>query len=391
MKRKRGPLELRAENIKTLLEKRAVLLEEIENITKTAKTEVRAFTDEEVSKFDDLEKQIKAIDKTVEIEARATALEIDEAKKYKKDESIDSVNELEVRAFANFIRNVVEQRADVNLTTTDNGAVIPKSIAKRIIETIKDICPIYAMAEKFNVKGELSFPVYDEKTQKITCAYQTEFNEMASNTGKFTNVVLKGYLAGALAKVSKSLVNNSDFDLVSYVVKKMAEAISEFLEHELLVGTTDKMTGALSTTNLLNAASATVITADELISLQMKIKKIYQKACRWTMNMKTFEVIRKMKDGQGNYLLIKDARDEELWRLLGKPVELSDNMPDIATETKPILYSDYSGMYVKFSENINIEVLRERFATEHALGVIGWVEADSNIVEPQKIAALKMA
>lgn len=391
MKRKRGPLELRAENIKTLLEKRAVLLEEIESITKTAKTEVRAFTDEEVSKFDDLEKQIKAIDKTVEIEARATALEIDEAKKHKKDESNDSVNELEVRAFANFIRNVVEQRADVNLTTTDNGAVIPKSIAKRIVETIKDICPIYAMAEKFNVKGELSFPVYDETTQKITCAYQTEFNEMASNTGKFTNIALKGHLAGALAKVSKSLVNNSDFDLVSYVVKKMAEAISEFLEHELLVGTPDKMTGALSTTKLLNAASATVITADELISLQMKIKKIYQKKCRWTMNMKTFEVIRKMKDGQGNYLLIKDARDEELWRLLGKPVELSDNMPDIATGKKPILYSDYSGMYVKFSENMNVEVLRERFATEHALGVIGWVEADSNIVEPQKIAALKMA
>lgn len=385
------PLELRAENIKTLQEKRAILLEEIEVVTKTAKAEVRAMSEDEVKKFEDLESQIKAIDQTISIEERARGLEIEKAKTEKSKVASEQENEVEVRAFANYIRGVVEQRADVNLTTSDNGAIIPKSIAKRIIETIKDICPIYSMAEKFNVKGELSFPVYDESTQKITCAYQTEFSEMESSGGKFTSITLKGYLAGALAKVSKSLVNNSDFDLVSYVVKKLAEAISDFLEKELIVGTADKMTGALSTLNLTNAASATVITSDELISLQMKIKKAYQKACRWTMNMKTFEAVRKMKDGQGNYLLIKDAREDEQWKLLGKPVELSDNMPDIATGKKPILYGDYSGVYVKLSENINIEVLRERFATEHVIGVIGWVEADSDIVEPQKIAALKMA
>ena len=204
MKRRRGPLELRAENIKTLQEKRAILLEEIESITKSAKAEVRAFTNEEVTKFDDLEKQIKAIDTTIAIEERAHALEIDKAKS--KDDVVknEGENEAELRAFANHIRGIIEQRADVNMTTGDNAAIIPKSIAKRIIETVKDICPIFAMAEKFNVKGELSFPVYDEKTQKITCTYQTEFNELASTGGKFTSITLKGYLAGALAKVSKS-------------------------------------------------------------------------------------------------------------------------------------------------------------------------------------------
>ncbi len=382
-------LELRAGNIKSLEEKRAALVEDMEKLVNSAKNEVRAMTEDETTKFDDLEKQIKSIDKTIDIEKRARELDIKESKEKQEEQKKVGGDDPEVRAFDNYIRGVIEERADVNLTVGNNGAVIPKTIANKIIEKVKELSPIYQKATKFNTKGELSFPVYDESTQKITCAYQDEFASLTSTSGKFTSVALKGFLSGALSKVSLSLVNNSDFNLVDYVVLKMAQAIAEFLEKELLVGTPDKMTGALSTANIVTTAASTAITADELIDLQMELPQVFQKDAVWTMARSTFKAIRKLKDGDGNYLLNKDATMEFGWELLGKPVYISENMPVIAAGAKPVLYGDLSGIYVKLAEDVNVQVLRERYADEHAVGVIGWVEADSKIVETQKIAALK--
>jgi HK97 family phage major capsid protein len=74
------------------------------------------------------------------------------------------------------------------------------------------------------------------------------------------------------------------------------------------------------------------------------------------------------------------------YRLLGKPVYLSDNMPK-----DQILYGDYSALSVNIRENISIEVLREKYATQHALGVVAWMEFDARVTDNQKVAVLKLA
>jgi HK97 family phage major capsid protein len=66
-------------------------------------------------------------------------------------------------------------------------------------------------------------------------------------------------------------------------------------------------------------------------------------------------------------------------------------MPEIATGNTVIYYGDFKGLATKFSENINIQVLRERYADEHADGVIGWFEFDSTVEDNQKLAKLTMA
>lgn len=125
----------------------------------------------------------------------------------------------------------------------DNGAVIPTSIANKIIGMVKEISPLYQRATHYNVGGNLTIPSYDESTQKITMAYATEFTALTSTSGKFTSISLSGFLAGALTKVSISLVNNSKFDIVSYVIRKMAEAVAEWIENELINGTASKIEG----------------------------------------------------------------------------------------------------------------------------------------------------
>ena len=91
-------------------------------------------------------------------------------------------------------------------------------------------------------------------------------------------------------------------------------------------------------------------------------------------------------------LVDQDIKNPLSYTLLGCPIYESDNMPKIATGQKAIVFGDMSGIYTKIvADSLEIQVLLEKYADEHAVGVIGWVEADSKIVETQKIAVLKMA
>ena len=66
-------------------------------------------------------------------------------------------------------------------------------------------------------------------------------------------------------------------------------------------------------------------------------------------------------------------------------------MDDIAANKLAVLYGDYSGLSVNFREDIGIEVLREAYHTQHAIGINAWVEFDAKVENAQKIAKLTMA
>ena len=93
----------------------------------------------------------------------------------------------------------------------------------------------------------------------------------------------------------------------------------------------------------------------------------------------------------GHYMLQDDVSLPFGTSLLGKPVYVSDQMAEIATGNNVIYYGDFKGLATKFSEDINIEVLREKYADEHAVGVVGWFEFDSKVENNQQLAVLQMA
>ena len=375
--------------LKMLMERRNKIAADMKAMVDSAKTENRAMTDEENTSFENMDKDFKAVVATIKAEERARDLELSVVSTERKDEL--NKDEAEVRAFANYIKGVVEERAEVNLTTSDNGAVIPASIVNKIIKKVIDISPLYQLATRYNVGGTLSVPYYDESTQAITMAYATEFAELESTSGKFTSIQLTGFLAGALTKVSKSLLNNTNFGLVDFIINAMSETIARFIEKELINGTTDKVTGLSGVTSgqTKETASATAVTADELIDVQEIVSDMYQAGAVWIMHKATRTAIRKLKDGEGNYLLNRDMSAKWGYTLLGKDVYVTDNMPAMASAKRSIFYGDFTGLAVKVAENPSIEVLREKFATQHAIGVVAWMEIDAKIENAQKISCLK--
>lgn len=386
-------------NLKALTEKKAEKQNEMEKLLNNVKAEERAFTEEESELFRKLESEIGLINETMSAitKGRELTKEPDEEKKEedKKEEEEMKENEKrelqEEKAFEQFIRGVIlEERADVNLTKGDNGAVVPTSIAKKIIKKVYDISPILEKSTRYNVKGNLEIPYYSEDSSaKVNMAYATEFTSLESNVGSFANIELTGYLAGALAKISKSLVNNSDFDIVNEVINIMAESIALFVEGELLNGTDGKVSGlAGGVTQTITTAVGTAITADEIIKTKRKVKQRFQKNAIWIMSPETLTAISLLKDSNDRYLLQDDLTHDFGYTLLGKPVYESDNMAEIGAGNTVIYYGDMSGLATKFAEELELEILREKYADQHAVGVVAWMEFDGKVEDAQKISKL---
>lgn len=383
-------------NIKALQETRAEKVEELKLLYATLESEERAITEEEENQVRAIQEEIDNIDKTTkileDIQKRLAGKVEKESRGESEDEEEQVRAEEEEKAFEAYLRGVVmEERADVNFTKGDNGDIVPTTIANKIITKVYDICPILEKATKYKVKGKLSIPYYDDESGDVTMAYANEFEDLQAKSGKFKTIDLEGFLAGVLTKVSKSLVNNSQFNIVSFVIDQMAYNAARFIEKELLIGTEGKITGLSTVTLKKTAKSADTITADELIELQGLVKDAFQKDAFWVMSPDTRTAIRKLKDGNNRYLLQDDITAPFGKTLLGKPVYISDNMPDIATGEKVIYYGDMSGLAVKITEELEIQILREKYATQHAVGIVGWMELDSKVENARKIVALTMA
>jgi len=389
--------------MKHLVEKQNDLITRAEEVLNKAKEEKRELTDAEAQELAEIRDDIRRIKETLKMdddfrEMKAMEKKLDgetpkEETEVKVEEEARAKEEQECRAFENFLRGrVVNERAgELTPASGSGGALIPTTIANRIIKKVYNICPILERSSKYNIKGNLQLPYYDTDTTNITVAYQTEFVAMSSSNGKFTSITLTGFLAGALSKISRSLINNSQFNIVDFVVDEMAYAIKRFIEGELLNGTPSKVTGLSTLTNSLTAASQNALTADEVIQLHDKIKDEFQGNAIWIMSSATRTALRTLKDNMGRYMLQDDISLPFGTSLLGKPVYVSDNMPNMAAGKTAIYYGDMKGLATKFSEDINIEVLREKYADEHAVGVIGWFEFDSKVEDAQKIAKLVMA
>lgn len=387
---------------KEMLEKKNDLITRAEGILDKAKTEKRELTEDEAAELAEIRDNVRKIIEFMKLDDDFRELGGMEKKpdgpkeetEVTEEEKKKVVEEQEQRAFEAYIRGIAlnERASGDNLTMTGGNALIPTTILNKIVKKVYEICPILERSSKYNVKGNLDIPYYGEdSTDLVQVAYQQEFVELTSNVGTFTSIQLTGYLAGALTLVSRSLLNSQNFNLTQFIVDHMAYAIKRFIEGELLNGTPSKVAGLSGVTLTQTAAATNAITADEVIKLHDMVIDDFQGNAIWIMSRQTRTALRLLKDEMGRYMLQDDISLPFGTSLLGKPVYVSDNMPEIGAGNTAIYYGDMSGLATKWVEEMNIEVLREKYATQHAIGVVGWLEFDSKVENAQKIAKLVMA
>lgn len=372
--------------MKNLVEKMNDSKQVMKNMLDTIENEGRAFTAEEKAKFEALRDEVLNIDETLTI-----ADKIDAIDNRIVESNLEPKDKVEIKKFANFLRSGIMNTGEV--TKGDNTKIIPSTIANKVLEIVEEVCPIYARATKYNVKGTLSIPKYVKNgSDDVTVAYGEDFVAPSAHGGKFDSITLTGFYANALVEISKGLINNTDIDLVNYFARKLAEKFAKWLEKECLYGTESKIVGVVgsydTTNNKVTLASATKITTDELIDIQDLIPDVYQANAEWYLNKATRSVIRKLKDSDGKYLLNPDLTAKWGYTLLGKPVYCSDNIKKLGTEgNEVIFYGDFSGLAVKLVKDLTVDILDDSyFKLRNSIGILGTIEVDAKVENTQKIA-----
>ncbi len=388
--------------MKSLEEQKNEKVTQMDKLLNDVKAEERAFTEDEEKLFNQLKDEIDAINKTMEAFEQSRELVDDAKKEEDKKKEEDNMSEEEraleietrdIETFAKYIRNEVlsETRDGSSFAQGTNGVIVPTTIANKIIMTAYNMSPILEKATRYNTKGNLEIPVYGaNNNEDITVAYGEDFTELVEHAGKFSSVTLTDYLIGALAKIGNSLVNNTDIDLVNIVINIIAEYIKLFVEGEVLNGTENKITGcsAIPASQTVETEVAGVISYDDLVKVKNKVIQSFRKGSIWVMNQDTQTVLETMKDGNERPMFLPDPTGEFDGMVLGYPVYVSDNMVGISGGNSPIIFGNFSGIALKTTKELEIQVLREKYATQHATGVVAWLECDAKIEHLQKLSKL---
>jgi HK97 family phage major capsid protein len=375
----------------TLLEKRNTLLDEMNGILDKAKAESRAINEDENGRFDAIKAEISGIDATLAKEEEARSFE--KTKIVKPGQTEEEKRALEIekeeRAFLDYLR---EGRATGGLAVAgQNGITIPLSVSQKIVDKVVNMSNLISKVTVVNTNGDLSVPVTD--FTQITAGYITEFTTITNSNGAFTNIVLKNQIIGALSLIGRSMINRADFDVLGYVVNQVAKALAYFIEGELIKGTggAGKLNGLaqIAVGQQLTGATTLVIDSAELVKLQLKLPQVYQGSAEWLMHPNTLAYIQSLKASTGQFLMGNTLSEDGRYTLLGRPVNLSDQCPQIGAGALEIFFGDFSGLWVKMTKNVEMDVLREKYADQYAYGITAFLECDSAIVEPQKIVAYK--
>ena len=366
--------------LKKMIEQRNALVEEMQGLINSAKTETRAFNETENTRFEEIRSLVDGLDKTIK------AIEDFEKMIAKKP------TETETRAakdiLNDFIRgeNPVETRAQ--MSTTVNGNIIPTELSSDILKKVEELSGIYSMVRKINSTGKYQQIV---EKNKMTAGWTDELAEVTASDPDYEVVEIDHFKLGSLAKIPIELINQANFDITAEVIGQQTRDFATKVETAIIKGTgTLQPTGLTSSGTVFNLASATAITADVIVKIYHSLKAPYIQKAVWLMSRGTLCAIRLLKDSTGVYLFNANPVNGYEGTILGKPVMISEAMDELGSSKTPILFGDFASAYIA---NVNpsqtIQILNEVYATQGAKGVLGFLFIDGKPVLAEAYATVK--
>jgi len=285
------------------------------------------------------------------------------------------------------MKNTLNEGSD-----TEGGYLVPDEFENKLVTGLKENTVIRAHAHVITTSGGLhKIPVV---ASHGLASWIDEEGAYTESDETFGQVQLDAHKVGTIIKVSEELLNDSAFDLENYIAEEFTRRIGDKEEEAFLTGNgTGKPTGILNATGGgqvgVTTASATAITADELIDLYYSLKAPYRKKAIWVLNDTTIKAIRKLKDSNGNYLLQPALKDGEVSTILGRPYFTSAYAPEIAAGAKTILFGDLSYYWIGDRQGISFKRLNERYADNGQIGFLAFKRLDGKTVLPEAIKVLQ--
>ena len=276
-------------------------------------------------------------------------------------------------------------------TDSEGGYLVPDEYERILVEALEEENVFRQLAKVIRTSsGDRKIPVV---TTKGTASWIDEEGAYLESDDSFGQVSIGAYKLGTMIKVSEELLNDSVFDLESYISREFARRIGAKEEEAFFTGDgSGKPLGVLAAAGGaetgVTAASATAITADELIDLFYSLKAPYRRNAVWVLNDSTIKAIRKLKDNQGQYLWQPSLTTGAPDLLLGKPVRTSAYMPAIAADAKTVAFGDFSYYWIADRQGRSFKRLNELYAATGQVGFLASQRVDGKLVLPEAIKVL---
>lgn len=366
----------------------------------TGADKVKGLSEEEATRYDSLEKEFEATKRNIErleqAEKRASFMNEPTSKSVvtvtsndNNDDDVDSQR----NAFWNMARGkaLTAEQSRALTTTTDakGGYLVPEEFADTIITKaaaqsyIRDLATVSTSTHTENV------PVEGDDGANGWIDEEGEYPESDPTIGQ---VVLGAWKTGRIVKVTDEALQDTVPKIEAYVAMKFAKSTTKAEEAAFISGDgVKKPTGVLVTAEVgKTTASATAITADEVLDLMASLDEDYEGNAYLMMNKNTRNALRKLKDSQGQYLWVQGfAGNPDSFD--GKPIRINKYMPDIAANAKPIAYGDFSYYHIKDRKVMTLLRLNEAYAKTGHVGFRIDKRVDGKLVLPEAVKTLKMA
>ena len=299
------------------------------------------------------------------------------------------------------VRNVLkEYRVQTGGTNSAGGFTVPTELATFVEEAMAATGPMYT-SDLFSVINSadgrtFSIPTVDDTA--VTAVAHTEGTQPTDDGGK--DVTFGQKSVGAFAfdsewvRWSAELNADSILNMESLLGSLLGERLGRIANSKLTTGTGSSDVEGIVTNSAAGktAASATAITADEIIDLIHSVDPAYRQSTSAAimMNDSTLAAVRKLKDGDGNYLWSLGSYAQGVPQtVLGYPVVVNQAMASIATGNKTMLFGDMKKFYVRKVGAPSLYVARERFAPDY--GILGFIRFDGVLANTAAIKHLVQA
>jgi HK97 family phage major capsid protein len=275
---------------------------------------------------------------------------------------------------------------------SEGGYLAPDEFENTLITTLEEENVFRKLAKIIKTSsGDRKIPVV---VTKGTAAWLDEGEEFEESDSVFGQTSIGAYKLGTMIKVSDELLNDSIFNIESYIATEFARRIGAKEEEAFLIGDGEgKPTGIFNATGGaelgITAGSATAITADEIIDLVYSLKAPYRKNASFIMNDATIKAIRKLKDGQGQYLWQPSLTAGTPDTLLNRPVYTSAYAPILEAGAKTIAFGDFGYYWIADRQGRSFKRLNELFATSGQVGFLGSQRVDGKLILPEAIKVLQ--
>ena len=276
---------------------------------------------------------------------------------------------------------------------TEGGYTVPDEFEHQLIEGLEDENIMRGLVHTIRTgSGDHKIPIV---ASHGTGSWVEEEGTIPESDDAFSQLSLSAHKFATMIRISRELLNDSAFDLAVYIAHEFVRRAGAAEEQAILTGDgSHKPIGLLHDTLGaqvgVTAASATAITADELIDMQHSLKSGYRRKACWIMNDATISAIRKLKDGQGQYIWQPGIKEGAPDMLFNQKVLMSNYMPLIASGNKVILYGDFSYYWLAEREGRTLERLNELYAVTDQVGFKMTERLDGRLILPEAVKCLKM-